>query len=483
MTMSFSRSQKSLRPVYFLVVLFVCAGSTYGQGPCGGKPCPIKIIPGVRKPPKRGPHPTPPPRDGTSAPIEKPVEACQDGDLVVVCGMPGCEIALEGGDKPRGRFRPLGKSITDDLGGYAFQVPGNQWYKVNVSKPGYEPFPAAPQHVDCDDQKELKADLRAKPVTIRIRTRPAESDIYFEHEQQPAGKSDANGVFSYLLAKPTLLIEARKKGYLSDTKTVLLAPELAAREIVLSLEPISASLTLASNVPTARVTIDSQKISKSVQEKIPLAPGRHNISVDALGYTPLSFEITVTPEEVVSKSITLERMPIASLRSQATALFTSRAYDDVLKLAQFMLDADANSGSAHLLIGLVQIERANFAAAQPHLDQALSAGESVSLPVRRHPGEKFESTKGHDVCDAKLILGKSELEFKSDRNPTENFKVPYDQVQISGIQLKNRVALYLGTKINVAGKRRDYNFYSFDRELSQSGKPYLEMIQRLLRSH
>ena len=107
----------------------------------------------------------------------------------------------------------------------------------------------------------------------------------------------------------------------------------------------------------------------------------------------------------------------------------------------------------------------------------------MTLQVRRHAGEKFESTKGHDLCEAKLILTKSELEFKSDRNPAENFKVPYDQVQIIGLQLKNRVALYLGTKVSVAGKRRDYNFYSFDRELSQSGKPYLEMIQRLLRSH
>jgi len=92
-------------------------------------------------------------------------------------------------------------------------------------------------------------------------------------------------------------------------------------------------------------------------------------------------------------------------------------------------------------------------------------------------------TKGHNVCDARLILSKTELEFKSDSTPAENFKVPYDQVQIVGIQLKNRVALYLATKVNVAGKRRDYNFYSFDQELSQSGKPYLEMIQHLLRSH
>ena len=474
--------QSFLRLICFLVVLLVCAGDVYGQGPCGGKPCPVVKVPGVRRSPRPAPRPTTP-RPGTSTPVEKPVEVCEDGDLVVVCGMPGCEITIEGRESARGKFRSLGKSITDDLGGFTFQVPGNQWYKVNVSKPGYEPFPAETRRVDCDDQQEMKAALRAMPVTLRIRTQPAECDIYLERAQQPTGKSDANGLFSYLLTKPTLLIEVRKKGYLSDTKTVFLAPELASREIVLSLEPISASLLLTANVSNARVTIDNQKTSKSIQEKIPLAPGRHNILVEALGYTPASFEITVTPEEVVSRKITLERLPIASLRSTATTLFASRAYDDVLKLAQFMLETDANNGGAHLLIGQVHIERANFAAAEPHLDQALRGGETVSLQVRRHPGEKFELNKGHDSCDARLILGKSELEFKSDRSPTDNFKVPYDQVQIAGIQLKNKVAVYLGTKVNVAGKRRDYNFYSFDRELSPSGKANLEMIQRLLHSH
>lgn len=33
------------------------------------------------------------------------------------------------------------------------------------------------------------------------------------------------------------------------------------------------------------------------------------------------------------------------------------------------------------------------------------------------------------------------------------------------------------------GKKQDYNFYSFDRELAADGRPYLEMIQRILRAH
>jgi len=87
------------------------------------------------------------------------------------------------------------------------------------------------------------------------------------------------------------------------------------------------------------------------------------------------------------------------------------------------------------------------------------------------------------LCEAQLNLGKNELEFRGIRSPTEDFKVSYDQVQVGSIQMKNSTAAYLNTKVNVNGKRRDYNFYSFDRELSALGKPYLEMVQRLLRSH
>src|SRR5262249_24225591 len=159
-------NQKILCLVVLLMLLFM-SGSAYGQGPCGGKPCPIIKIP---KPRPIGPRPSGPrpprPHDGTTTTIEKPVENCQDSDLVVVCGMRGCEITIEGRDSARSKFYQLSKSITDDLGGYNFQVPGNQSYKVSVSKPGYEPFPPETQKVDCDDQQEVKAPLKAKPVTL-----------------------------------------------------------------------------------------------------------------------------------------------------------------------------------------------------------------------------------------------------------------------------------------------------------------------------
>jgi hypothetical protein len=465
-----------------LIFLPASGLSTFAQGPCGGKPCPTVKVPSMSRPPGRTPRPPRPPRDGTPSTIA-PASVCEDSDLVVVCGMRGCEISLEGSDSKRGRFRQLSKMVTDDLGGYTFQVIGNQFYRVTVTKPGYELFGPEIKKVDCDDQQELKAPLRAKPVTLRIRTQPAESDIYFEGQKQAIGKSDSSGLFTYLLNKPTLLIEARKKGYLSDTRTVLLAPEWASREVVLSLSAISATLQLTSNVQNARVTIDNSAQSKSVSERILLPHGQHSISVEALGYVPAKFDLSVRPEESVARQITLERLPLASLQIQAESLFLNRAYDDVLKLAQFMFEADAASPAAHRLVGLVHVERAEFANAQSHLEKALAGSEPVALRIRRHTAEKFELNKGHELCEAQLTLGKSDLEFRSTRNLAENFKVSYDQVQLGSIQLKSSTAAYLSTKVTVNGKRRDYNFYSFDRELSALGKPYLEMVQRLLRSH
>ena len=483
--------------VLMLFVGFICLlgqRAVMAQGPCGGKPCPVvkvnQPIPSGPRPPRGPRHPVPGPRPpgpkptpNPSEPTPVPATVCEDSDLVVVCGMPGCKIILEGKPSARAPFKALTTVVTDDLGGFTFQVLGEQSYRAKVSKDGYNSFESEVKNVTCDDQQEIKASLLAKPVTLRVRTDPPEADIYLEGQKQAYGKSDASGLFSYLQKQQTLLIEARKPGYLSATKNVYLAPEVGAREILLSLEPIKAVLRITSNIETARVTVDSEASSKQVTEKILLAPGKHTVSVKALGYGPQQFDVTVRPEETITKDLKLERLPVSTLLDQANTFYSSRAYDDVIKLAQFVLEADATNATANRLLGLVYLERADLATAQSRFDLALAGGESVMLRIRRHEGEKFELNKGHNTCDAQLILGKNELEFKSTRSPIDNFKVPYSQVQITGIQLKNNVATYLKTKVTVNGKSRDYNFYSFDRELSQAGKPYLEMIQRLMRSH
>ncbi|HJP93397.1 MAG TPA: PEGA domain-containing protein [Pyrinomonadaceae bacterium] len=463
---------------FIVLICFMVQPDVFAQGPCGGKPCPRITVSHPIHPPRPS---QPGPKRPTTVEPTSPTN-CEDSDLVVVCGMPGCKITVEGRNS-KAKFTPLSTVITDDLGGYTFQLLGNQQYQVRVSKPGYESFTKDVGKIACHDQQELKASLLAKPVTLRLRTDPPESDIYLESQKQPYGKSDPRGLFSYLLSKPTLLIEARKPGYLSATKTVFLAPEVGSQEILLSLEPIKATLRITANVETAHVSVDANQTLRSVTEKLLLSPGKHTITVKALGYATAEFEVSVQPEETITKNLNLERLPINALQEQAGTFFSNRAYDDVVKLAEYILEADSTNAAANRLLGLVYLERANLPDAESHFERALAGGETVMLPVRRHAGEKFELNKGHDTCDAYLILSKTELEFKSTRNATENFRVPYTQLQVTGIQLKSGVASYLKTKVTVNGKSRDYNFYSFDRELSQAGKPYLEMIQRLMRSH
>lgn len=461
-----------LKLLCVFVFLGACSSILYAQGPCGGKPCPIVKTIGSRR---SGGTPSPrPPRTGNTGPRTprpvNPAPVCEDADLVVVCGMPGCEITINGKDR----------SVTDDLGGITFQVEGNLKYKVHVTKPGYESYDKTEEKLGCADQREVKASLTAKPVALRIRTQPPNCEIYLDGQKQSSG-SDDQGLFPYVMTKPTVLVEARKKGYLSATKNINLVPELAGREIVVALDPISAKVRLSSNVESARVIVDDQRSAKPINERILLSPGNHSLIIDALGYTPVKLEFSVAPDESLKREVTLERLPLPSLQSQATSLFQSRAYDDVLKLCGYIFEIDRANATANQLAGLTYLERGDLGRAANYLEQALAGNQEVRLNIRRHPGEKFELNKGHDACAALIIIGKSGVEFQGLRNALENFKITYDQIQVIGVQLKSNVAPYLNTKVTVGGRKRDFNFYSYDKELSPAGKPYLELIQRLLK--
>ncbi len=472
------RSWLAFRIGCALVSLCACGSIANAQLSCGDRPCPRVVIAPSKSPPPTGrhrPRPPRPPRVSPGSPQPEPQPepepVCEDSDLIVVCGMPGCEITLNGKDK----------HVTNELGGFTFQVPGNQKYTVRITKTGYDPYEIK-KDLGCHDYGEVPAHLTGKPVTLRIRTVPAECDIYLDGQKQSKG-SDSQGLFSFQLTKPNVLVEARKQKYLSKTRSVVLAPELANGETVLQLEPLPSKLNLTSNVDDARVTLDNQTDAKPIAERLLLAPGPHSLMVQALGYAPVKLELTVNPDDSINKEVKLERLPSESLQQQAAVALNDRRYNDALKLCQYIFENDAASPGGHRLAGQVYLDRGDFGNAGSHFARALAGGESITLRVRRHAGEKFDLNKGHDLCEARLVLSKNDLEFQGTRIATENFKVPYDQIQIIGLQLKNNRASYLGTKVSVAGKRHDFNFYCYDNELSQTGKPYLEMLQGLLRSH
>lgn len=396
---------------------------------------------------------------------------CEAGEIVVRCAVPGCVVTLD-----------RKQSVAADAAGEARFRAVRGRHTVAAAKPQHEED-AQEVSLDCGEIETVELKPKPKTVPLRIRTSLPECDIYVNNSPSPVGKSDAKGVLEYQVIPSPLLVQAKKKGYLSEMQRLTVSAGEAVREVVIVLEPIKATLSISANVEGARVSVDGGAESKQARERLLLTPGKHQITVDALGYAPVTFEVNPAPDEKIAKPLTLERLPVAELVSQAERLYALRAYRDVLTLSEYALASDAANGPAHRLAGLTYLIQQDYARAGAHLAKALSANETIRLQVRRHPGENFDPNKGHNDCVVALILSKSEVELQG-RDAAENFRVGYGQIELAEIQLKKNVALYLGTKVTAArGRRKEYNFYSFDDELSQTGRPFLNMLQLLLRAH
>lgn len=449
---------RKLPLLWSLAVLLACASANYAfQTPGGGVP-----TGGGGKGPVgggRGTGGVPPP--------------CMKSTVIVSCGMPGCKVSL--GSQ---------KFETDQKGEVQLSLgPGK--HKIVVSKPpDYDSVSKETKKLGCDDTESLPVTLTRRGVMVRIRTNVPDCDIYDRNSGKLVGHSDEQGIAQLWVTPPAILLEAKKVGYLADTQRIEVTPTSADKETVLTLKPLKASVTISSNVEGARAQVNNRTEFYRLNEIMTLAPGEHLISVNALGYSPTSLTLSVSPDKTYVEPVTLKRLSNPELAEQAEKLFKDRAFGDVLMLCQYMFESDPAYPAAHRLAGLTYLAQGNYRMAEDHLARALSANETIRLQIRRHPRESFDLNKGHDVCAGVLILNKGEVEFQGFQYAADNFKVAYGQTQSVGIQVKKNAAVYLSTRvIDPRGKNREYNFFSFDGELSQAGKAYLEMIQRLMRSH
>lgn len=480
--------RKILHALFVLACLCACAApSGARQKDCGRPVCPDTEGRPRRTEPKPPPAPPvvvtrplpPPPRRPKPERRREPREAeepdptpavCEEAQVLVKCGLPGCSVTVDG--KLRG--------LTNDSGEYLVEGVTRGARTVGISKQGYE-GDSRKLNLACGASETANLSLKIRPVKLRVRTHPAEAEVFIGDPPAAVGRSNPQGLFEYVADTPRLLVTARKAGYLDDNRRVNVNPDAAQQEVVLNLKAIPAQLSLAVNVAGARARVDGGDPRPLTAEPLTLAPGAHRVEVDALGHAPALVELTATPGETPKRSVTLERLPVAELTARAEAAFRTSAYEDVLKLCGYVYEADTAAPAAHRLEGMVYLARQDYARAEPHLAAALAGGETVEFHVRRHARESFDPLKGHDACEGFLYLGNGAVEYRGRQVTGENFKVPDAQVQVVGVQLRKNVTAYLGTKVSDArGKKQDYNFYSFDRELTAAGRPYLEMIQRLL---
>lgn len=399
-----------------------------------------------------------------------PKPHCEAAEIVLSCGMPGCSVSLDG----------TYRGVTDQTGQLRLSATANTAHTVSAAKATFE---GAEERVTlkCGASKILPLALKRLTVTLRVKTNLPGCDIYLNNSANPVGTSDAQGRFSYQVSPANVLVEARKKGYLSDMEAANLSAG-ASGEVALVLAPLPAALSISTNVEGAYARVDkggAVRISRT--EKISVTPEAHLITVEALGYVPSIFEINPAPDESVSRAVTLKRYAVAELLKQAQALYDQRAFADVFTLCNYVFESDQNNAAAHRLAGLAYLSEQNYENANLHLQQALAGNETVVFKIRRHARENFELNHGHESCEGTLLLNGSEVEYRAAHYSDENFKVGKDQIEVFAPQLKKGVALYLPTRVTISrGKKKDYNFFSFDRELTSANRGFLELLRMLL---
>jgi hypothetical protein len=472
-----------LKNIVFFLILPVCllgaaAIAVFSQPPNGQtrQPAenktnriktPVKPPPKVKGNPTKNP-PTPKNNPNGGGKISKSPAECLESEILLRCDLPECQVLLDG--KSQG--------ITDLNGVLQFPAAnGNR--NIVVSRDGYETARTSAS-VSCGEVKAVTVKLKAKPFEIRLKTNLPNCDIFINDPPELIGKTDDYGVFSFTARSGTVFIQARKTGYLSDSKSV--SAVAGQKEVALNLNPMPARVSIITTAKGVFAQAEGDEKIHDASEPFSIEPGRRRLFITALGHKSLTIELTLQPNQRVEKSVELERLPVAGLILQAEQFLKDKSFDKTLRLARYALEAEPNNGAANRLIGTIFLEKQNYPEAEAYLLKALDGGETVVLNVRRHLNEKFELSAGHGAaCEGQLLISKSGIEYRGLTATAENFKVSSGNFQILGLQLKKNTALALSLKVTEArGGKKDYNFFSREKELSQDGKPFLSLIQRLL---
>jgi tetratricopeptide (TPR) repeat protein len=423
------------------------------------------------RPPATGGRGRPAPgRDTSRSSARPPTPICnEDGSIVLQCGTPNCTVTLN--------KQFIGS--TDSNGEMHFTAHSGIM-NLTVSKAGYKSS-SAEVRLGCGETKAVTLKPFAPLLQVRVHTSPPNTEVRINQVLQ--GRSNDVGLLVFNAAPERTLLVVSKPGYLSDTQILDLAPQTTPREIAVALMPIPAKLLLQmqDGIEGVRLAVDETMARYDAREPLQLAPGPHRIMVEALGYAPDTIEVTAVAGGSESRVVNLLRLSPADLRAQAEDSYRAKLFAEVYTLCKYLLEAEPQAAFAHRLMGLSYLAQGAYPQAEQHLKMALDGNETFTLNVRRHPGEKFDMQKLHTNCPATLTFRKNEVAFKGLAQSADDFQVPYGQVQIKNIQIRYNTVVFLDTSVTMSkGKRKEFNFYSYDNELSQSGRPYLELLGRLL---
>ncbi len=248
----------------------------------------------------------------------------------------------------------------------------------------------------------------------------AEPGSRIELDGRPVGSTDDVGVLALSDLQPGRhTVVARMEGRAPATRVV----EVSAgrSEVVeLVLEALPGALTVTANVSEAMVRIEGLGDHALPVTRLAVPAGARRVVAAKPGFLPVETTVEVRPDELTTLNLVLEPVPVEQLLQRVRNRFDLGDYRAAIDEARSVLEARADAGEAHLLLGRALYELGAFRESVNFLYRAIVLGEEVELPTNhRHGGAGFNP----GFCRGVLTLSRDAVSFRSFDDPDHAFSV------------------------------------------------------------
>ena len=166
-------------------------------------------------------------------------------------------------------------------------------------------------------RKQVSVTLQSTKASLTVKTTTSGSKIYIDEDYK--GTDSWQGEFT----PGTYLVEARKDGFRSSTKTVTLAKQQTESITLPVLQQIFGSMMVDYEPVDADVYLDNNLIGKSPNVFTNIAAGKHNIKISKAGYADYTGSVTIQENQQASVSGSLTKGSTLASASNAQANISS----------------------------------------------------------------------------------------------------------------------------------------------------------------
>ena len=166
-------------------------------------------------------------------------------------------------------------------------------------------------------RKQVSVTLQSTKASLTVKTTTSGSKIYIDEDYK--GTDSWQGEFT----PGTYLVEARKDGFRSATKTVTLAKQQTESITIPALQQIFGSMMVDYEPVDADVYLDNTLIGKTPNVFTSIAAGKHNIKISKAGYADYTGSVTIQENQQASISGSLTKGSTLASASNAQANISS----------------------------------------------------------------------------------------------------------------------------------------------------------------